>query len=101
MIVKNVIISEEAKADIEAAKAFYGSKEIGIGDYFIDCILSDLESLSFFAGIHIKEHGYFRMLSKKFPFAIYYEVTDTLAIVVAILDMRRNPTWLNVQLDMR
>ncbi len=98
---RKVIISDDAIADLDSGKAFYDSRETGVGDYFIDCLISDLECLTYFAGIHTTQYGYFRMLSKRFPFAIYYETTDTVAIVVAILDMRRVPTWLKDQLDSR
>jgi hypothetical protein len=43
--------------------------------------LSDIESLVIFAGIHRKEFGFYRMLSKRFPYAIYYDVNDDVASV--------------------
>lgn len=39
----------------------------------------------------LKRVGYHRMLSKRFPFALYYEVTEETTWVVAVLDMRRDP----------
>lgn len=39
----------------------------------------------------LKRFGYHRMLSKRFPFALYYEVTEETTRVVAVLDMRRDP----------
>jgi hypothetical protein len=39
------------------------------------------------------------MLAKRFPFAIYYDVSETAIIVIAVLDLRRNPTWLRKQLN--
>ena len=101
MKIRKVIISDEAVADLDSGKVFYDSREMGVGDYFIDCLISDLECLTFFAGIHKAQYGYFRMLSKRFPFAIYYETTDSAAIVVAVLDMRRDPTWLKNQVETR
>ena len=53
MKIREVIISDESIADLDAGKAFYNSREMGVGDYFIDCLIADLEGLSFFAGIHI------------------------------------------------
>lgn len=91
MKVKEVIILDDAAEDLEAGKAFYDEREYGIGDYFIDCLLSDLTSLRLFAGIHNHHFGYFRMLSKRFPFAVYYDIDDQIARVIAILDMRMNP----------
>jgi hypothetical protein len=34
------------------------------------------------------------MLSKRFPFGIYYEVEDEVDYVYAILDLRRAPLWI-------
>jgi hypothetical protein len=96
---KNVVVSEDAVVDLEKARAFYERQESGLGEYFIACLLSDLESLSFFAGIHSVWFGYYRMLSKRFPFAIYYESTEDLAVVVAVLDMRRNPATIAKRLS--
>ena len=101
MKIRKVVISEETIADLDSGKLFYDSREMGVGDYFIDCLISDLESLKYFSEIHAIQYGYFRMFSKRFPFAIYYETTDSEVIVVAILDMRRDPTWLKEQLTIR
>jgi len=92
MKVRPVVVSEEAVADIEMARAFYDRQEEGLGRYFVSSLVSELESLSFFAGIHSIWFGHHRMLAKRFPFAIYYEAQEELVIVVAVLDMRRNPS---------
>lgn len=41
------------------------------------------------------------MLSKRFPFGIYYEVEDGVAYVYAILDLRRDPLWIGKRLRER
>jgi hypothetical protein len=38
-----------------------------LGRYFLDSILSDIESLHIYAGIHVVISGYYRLLSKRFP----------------------------------
>lgn len=58
------------------------------------CLLSDLESLRLYAGIHPVHFGLHRLLSRRFPFAIYYDVSDGLARVTAVIDMRRDPAWI-------
>ena len=93
MIVKDVIILKEVADDLNDGKAFYDQRESGVGDYFWDSLLGDIESLVIYAGIHNREHGLYRMLSKRFPYAIYYEIVDDIAYVVAVLPMRRNPAW--------
>jgi hypothetical protein len=41
------------------------------------------------------------MLSKRFPFGIYYEVEDDVAYVYAILDLRRDPLLIGQRLRER
>lgn len=72
-----------------------------MGRYFLDCLISDLESLRLYAGIHSVHFGFHRLLSRRFPFAIYYDVIDDFARVAAILDMRREPAWVREELDKR
>jgi hypothetical protein len=92
MNIDNIIILEQADYDIEYAKQFYNLSGINVGDYFFDCIMSDIESLAIYAGIHNKHFGLYRMLSKRFPYAIYYDIAETTILVIAVLDLRSNPT---------
>jgi len=71
-----VVILEDAAEDLESSAQFYQSCATGVGDYFLDSILSDLDSLVLFAGVHPIHFEFHRMLSKRFPFGIYYEVED-------------------------
>lgn len=98
MIRRTVVVSEESVSDIEEARAFYDRQERGLGGYFVSCLMSDLESLVFFGGIHTVCFGYHRMLSKRFPFAIYDSLDDELVAVIAVLDMRRNPSAIKKRL---
>ena len=101
MRVRAVIVLAEAAEDLEAGRSFYDSREAGVGRYFLDSLMSDLESLQLHAGIHSVHFGFHRLLSRRFPFAIYYDVTDDLARVAAILDMRRDPAWIRKELGER
>jgi hypothetical protein len=96
-----VVILEDAAADIESGWKFYEAREAGVGAYFVESILSDLGSLVLFAGIHPVRFGFHRMLSKRFPFGIYYEVEGETAFVYAVLDMRRDPLWTRSELRKR
>ena len=81
----------EARNDLTEAAAFYEAQRDGLGDYFIDCLCADLESLESQAGIHENAYGLHRKLAERFPFAIYYRVLESSVDVVAILDCRRDP----------
>ena len=91
-------ILDEAQQDLRQGFRFYEDRAVGLGSYFIDCLFSDIDSLLLYAGIHKTVFGYFRCLSKRFPFAIYYTVHDDVVRVYAVLDCRRNPSWIRRRL---
>ena len=86
-----VQILNEAEQDLLEGFWFYEAQEAGLGDYFLDTLFSDIDSLQLYAGIHARHFGYHRLLSRRFPFAIYYRVEANVARVYAILDCRRDP----------
>jgi plasmid stabilization system protein ParE len=91
-------ISSDAEIDLEEAFWFYERQATGLGAHFRKCISSDIESLGDYAGIHEKAYGYHRSLSKRFPYAIYYETDGRSVLIVAVLDQRRNPSWIERRL---
>ena len=92
-------ILDEARQDLIEGFHFYDNRETGLGTYFLDCLFSDIDSLLLYAGIHRIVFGYHRSLSKRFPFAIYYSVEHDLVRVHAVVDCRRNPTWIRKRLQ--
>ena len=93
MKISDVEILEQVKDDLVTGRLFYNSIENGIGDYFFDSLISDIESLRLYAGIHNKQWSLYKMLARRFPFAVYYIVREETAIVIAVLDLRSNPSW--------
>ena len=98
---RTVIVLAEAAEDIEQARDFYDAQELGIGDYFGDCILADIESLALYHGIHQRCFGLYRMLAHRFPFGIYYREAKSETQVIAVLDLRRDPNWIRKELSWR
>ena len=92
-------ILSAAESDLEEGHRFYESQADGLGTYFLDTLYSDIDSLAYFARMHRVVLGYHRLLSKRFPFAVYYRVADDDAIVFAVLDCRRNPSWIRKKLS--
>ena len=88
-----------AQDDLEEGHRFYESQADGLGTYFLDTLYSDIDSLAYFAGIHRVVLGHHRLLSKRFPFAVYYRVADDAVTVFAVLDCRRNPSWIRKKLS--
>jgi plasmid stabilization system protein ParE len=86
---KRVIILADAAEDIEAARDFYEAQEPGIGEYCVDSLLADIESLGLFSGIHPLHFEFHRVLASRFPFGIYYREVGKETQVFAVLDLRR------------
>ena len=86
-----VEILDEAEQDLVDGAHFYEAQDSGLGQYFLDSLFSDIDSLQLYAGIHPVQFGYHRLLSKRFPYAIYYRVKGRLAQVWAVLDCRQDP----------
>lgn len=84
-------ILDEAERDLIEGFRFYESQSAGLGEYFLNSVFSDIDSLNLYAGVHSHHFGYFRLLAKRFPFAIYYTFDGKRARVHAVLDCRRDP----------
>ena len=96
-----VLVLEQAAVDLENGRDFYEKQRPGLGGYFADSIIADIESLRLSAGIHSIHYGAHRMLAKRFPFAIYYNLNDGVASVIAVLDVRRDPSWVHNRMTSR
>jgi len=74
------------------AENFTRDRVMDLENIFFDSLFSDIDSLLLYGGIHQKVHGYHRLLSKRFPYAIYYKTDDEENIVVwRVLDCRQHP----------
>ena len=89
-----VQIVDEAAADLADGYRFYERQSEGLGEYFLDTLWSDILSLRLSGGIHSVHNGYHRLLSRRFPYAVYYRVEEEVACVRAVLDCRRDPAWI-------
>ena len=94
-----VEILDLAKLDLLDGFHFYEEQQAGLGSYFLTSLYSDIESLRLYAGIHMKPHkNLHRLVSKRFPFAVYYQVHGGTVFVHAIVDSRRDPAWIRQRL---
>ena len=98
---KAVFVLTDAADDLDIARDFYDSQDLGLGDYFVDSLLSDIESLRLFHGIHPRHFGFYRMLAGRFPFGIYYDEALAGIQVFAVLDLRKDPMWIRSELATR
>jgi len=87
----NLRLLRLAFEDLLAGKAFYEKQQAGLGEYFLDTLFSDIESLLLHAGVHSQCFGYCRALSRRFPYAIYDRINGDDIEIWRVLDCRRNP----------
>lgn len=80
-----------AFSDIAWAQEFYEQQQKGLGIYFQDSIFADIDSLIVYADTHPQVFGFYRALSKTFPYAIYYKIDGENVIVWHVIDCRAKP----------
>jgi len=85
-------ILSAASRDLLRGKRFYEKQAEGLGDYFLDSLFSDIDSLIVYAGIHNKFREYFCLLAKRFPYAVYYRIESDEIRVYRVLDCRQDPS---------
>ena len=96
---RDVQISEDALEDLNYGSLFYEAQESGLGEYFAACLRADLEGLRVSGGVHrIVYHDYHRLLSKVYPYGIFYTIDQECAVVWAVMDLRRSPEWVRQRL---
>jgi hypothetical protein len=93
-------ILSEAEDDLVIGAKFYERMRPGLGEYFLNSLCSDIDSLLLYAGVHRVIFGFYRALSKRFPFAIFYRLDrdKELIRVYRVLDLRRDPLWIRERL---
>ncbi len=92
-------ILDKAEEDLVAGFRFYEARVSGLGTYFLQSLYSDIESLQIYADTHRWAYrDYHRLLSKRFPFAVFYKIVGETVFVHAIVDCRRHPAWIREHL---
>ncbi len=94
----DIRLLDGAKEDLSNGWFFYERQAPGLGDRFLDAIEADVYQLPTYAGIHLQVDGFHRMLVKRFPYALYYLIEEGSIDIYAILDCRRDPTWIRERL---
>jgi len=77
-----VRILSSALNDLAAGRAFYDAQGDGLGDYFFDSVFSDIDSLNLYGGVHSKIAGFHRLLTHRFPYAVYYKLDSDQVVTV-------------------
>lgn len=92
-------ILHEAELDLLDGYSFYEIQSIGRGDYFMDSLFAEIDSLLLFSGAHEIHFGYYRLPARRFPFAIFYRLTNQSIQIWAVLDCRQDPEKTMAQLS--
>jgi phosphopantetheinyl transferase (holo-ACP synthase) len=94
-----VRILDRAENDLVAGYWFYEAQLQGLGTDFREALYSDIGGLEQTGGIHrVVYKKYHRALAKRFPFAVFYTLSDQTVWVHAVVDCRREPTWITEHL---
>jgi len=97
----HIKISDDAELDIADGFYFYEQQASGIGEYFLDSVHAEIDSLVLYAGIHRFVHGMHRLLMLRFPFAVFYEIRENLIYIWAVFDCRSDPKKMNHRIKQR
>lgn len=90
----------QAEEDLIEGFRFYETQEAGLGSYFLTNLYADIESLRLYGGVHQKAYKhYHRILSRRFPFGVFYTVHGNTVFIRAVLDCRRDPAWQRERLE--
>ena len=91
---------ESASRELFETYDFYEKQGEGLGAHFASSVFAEIDSLGKFGGIHPVFFGrYHRLVCTRFPFTIYYSIDGDVVIIRAIIDSRRDPEWIEEQLD--
>jgi plasmid stabilization system protein ParE len=84
------LIRPEAEAEIAEAKDWYDEKRRGLGDDFLECVDATLERIrrnpESYAVIYKTLR---RAMVRRYPYGIFYKITDTQIVVVGVIHARR------------
>lgn len=87
-----IVLDSRAEEDLDAAAQWYAEQGTELALEFLDAVDAVFEFIAKFpqASQEISARVR-RVLTKKFPFCVYYMVDDGRVIVVAVLHFRRSP----------
>ena len=91
-----------AEAELTEARLWYSLQNDGLDGVFMGRIDETLHRIEVAPESYPVAYRHLRRaLTRQFPYAIFYEVTDAEIIVVAIYHSRRNPKRLKVRFRTR
>ncbi|MGD0059647.1 MAG: type II toxin-antitoxin system RelE/ParE family toxin [Verrucomicrobiia bacterium] len=88
------VFHPQALAEFKAEIVWYETKQDGLGAAFADDVLRTIDLLCLFPRIGSPEEAGVRtMMTKRFPFLIYYEVQEHKLWIWAVMHASREPGY--------
>lgn len=88
----NIRFAELAQSEFAAARRRYAGISPIIENAFVQSVRASLQLLLLFPNIGYKIEPHIRRkFVNRFPFAIFYSVTDNMIFILGILDLRNEP----------
>ena len=91
-MIEQVIYTPEAEDDVVDSYNWYESHEPGLGEYFLRCVEACVLTIQRHPQLYPSAVDEFRRaLVRRFPFEIFYEVTDDSIIVYSVFHCSQDP----------
>jgi len=87
-----LVVAPEAELDIAEAYAWYEGRRVGLGEEFLSAVDACLERIRRGPEMYRKVHeNYRRSLTRRFPYAVFFELSETRILVYAVFHTSRDP----------
>jgi plasmid stabilization system protein ParE len=85
-----VIIRPKAEADLQEARLWYETQRSGLGDELLQEISHAVDLLKENPERPIYYRGFRRLLTRRFPYKLFYRIEGNLIIVFRVLHAKRD-----------
>ena len=85
-------VAPEAELDIAEAYVWYESRRLGLGEEFLSSVDACIQRIRRQPAIYVRVHEeYRRALVRRFPYAVFFESTETDVTIYAVFHTSRDP----------
>src|SRR5260370_34332451 len=86
-----LVIAPEAEFDVAEGYLWYEGRRAGLGEVFLSSVEASLESIRRRPEMYPVVHqGYRRSLIRRFPYAVFYELSDATVTIYAVFHTSRD-----------
>ncbi len=89
---RRIIFAREAESDIAEFYAWYEDQAPGFGEEFLRCVGACIETLQRNPFLYrVAVDAFHRALVRRFPFEVFYEITDKSIVVYSVFHCSQEP----------